>query len=99
MKVTLPTATSQKVQTITTTRTVLSLDTKGTAEIDGLVVPEGFLTEYLIANKRQRPDLKLEMRADEACPWGEVLKAHGAAIEAGYSANEIVNRVRKNPQK
>jgi len=99
MKVTLPTANSQKVKTITVTRTVLSLDTKGVAEIDGLAVPEGFLTEYLQANREQRPGLKLEMRADEACPWGAVLNAHGAAIKAGYPANEIVNRVRRDPEK
>ena len=96
MKVTLPTASSQKVKIITETRTVLSLDTKGAAEIDGLAVPSGFLKEYLRASREQQPNLKLEMRADEACPWGAVLKAHAAAIEAGYPASEIVNRVRRD---
>jgi len=95
MKVSLPTANSLKVKTVTTTRTVLSLNSKGGAEIDGLAVPEGFLKEHLVANREVRSGLKLEMRADEGCPWGVVLKAHGAAIQAGYDPSEIVNRVRR----
>jgi len=95
MKVNLPTANALKVQTISAARSVLSLNSEGAAEIDGLLVPEGFLKEYLVANREQRPNLKLEMRADEGCPWGAVLKAHGAAVQAGYDAREIVNRIRK----
>jgi len=98
MKVNLPTADSIKVKTISSIRTVLSLNTKGTAEIDGLVVPDGFLKEYLIANREQRPNLKLELRIDEGCPHGVVLKALGAAIKAGYDSREIVHRARPDKE-
>lgn len=98
MKVSLPTAKGQQVKTITTTRSVLSLGDGGKAELDGLAVPDGFLREYLVAAREQRPDLKLELRADEGCPWGKVLEAHGAAVAAGYPAGEIVNRVRREKE-
>lgn len=98
MKLTLPTAKGQKVQSITTRRAVLSLNAQGEAELDGLAVPNGFLKEYLTSARSQAPELKLELRADEGCPWGAVLDAHGTAIQVGYPPNEIVNRVRRTPE-
>jgi len=95
IKVSLPTANSLKVETATTQRTVLSLSPTGEAELDGLSVPEGFLKEYLVGNRDERPGLKLALRADEGCPWGEILAAHSAALQAGYGDDEIIYRVKK----
>ncbi|MGC6426714.1 MAG: ExbD/TolR family protein [Akkermansiaceae bacterium] len=98
MKVTLPTANSMKVNTVTVARTVLSLDPEGNAEIDGLNVIDGFLKETLIANRGQRPGLKLVLRADRDCPWGKILEAHSAAVQAGYGKDEVIYRVTKSAE-
>lgn len=95
MKVTLPTANSLKVNTVTVARSVLSLNAEGKAEIDGLAVIEGFLKETLIASREQRPGLKLVLRADRSCPWGRILEAHSAAVQAGYGKDEVIYRVTK----
>jgi len=95
IKVSLPTANSLKVETVTAQRTVLSLSPSGEAEIDGLRVPDGFLKEYLVGNRDNRPGLKLALRADEGCPWGKNLAAHSAALQAGYGDDEIIYRVKK----
>lgn len=96
MKVTLPTANSLKVNTVTVARSVLSLNAEGEAEIDGLNVIDGFLKETLIANRRERAGLKLVLRADKACPWGKILEAHSAAVQAGYGKDEVIYRVTKS---
>lgn len=95
MKVNLPTANSLKVNTVTKARSVLSLNMKGGAEIDGLAVIEGLLRETLIANREKRDGMKLVLRADEGCPWGKVLEAHSAAVQAGYGNDDVVYRVQK----
>ena len=95
MKVSLPTVNSLKVTTVTKARSVLSLNKEGTAEIDGLPIVEGLLKETLIANRDLRKGLKLVLRADEACPWGKILAAHSAAVQAGYGDDELIYRVKK----
>jgi len=95
LKVSLPTAGSLKVRTIADARSILSLDGQGNAEIDGLPVAEGLLKEYLVGNRTQRPGGKLELRADEGCPWGKIIEAHSAVMLAGYTDNEVVYRVKR----
>jgi len=95
MKVSLPTANSLKVNTVTVARSVLSLDDSGAAEVDGLPVVRGLLKETLIANRDLRKGLKLVLRADEGCPWGKILEAHSAAVQAGYGDDELIYRVKK----
>jgi len=95
MKVNLPSANSLKVNTVTTKRSVLSLNETGEAEIDGLPIIEGFLKETLIENRKQRLGLKIVLRADRACPWGKILEAHTAAVQAGYGRDEVIYRVMK----
>jgi biopolymer transport protein ExbD len=95
MKVNLPTANSLKVKTVTAPRTVLSLSATGEAEIDGMKVIDGFLKETLVANREHKPELKLVLRADEGCPWGKILAAHSAAIQAGYGDKDVLYRVMK----
>ena len=56
---------------------------------------KGFLKEYLVGNRDNRPGLKLALRADEGCPWGKILAAHSAALQAGYGDDEIIYRVKK----
>ncbi|MDB4289355.1 biopolymer transporter ExbD [bacterium] len=91
----LPTANSLKVSTATAARSVLSLNEAGEAEIDGLPVVRGLLKETLIANRNLRKGLKLVLRADEGCPWGKILAAHSAAVQAGYGDDELIYRVKK----
>ena len=95
MKVNLPTANSLKVNTVTKARSVLSLSRRGEAEIDGLAVIEGLLLETLMAHRKKRSGLKLVLRVDESCPWGKVLEAHGAAVQAGYGNDDVIYRVKQ----
>ncbi|MDA8969079.1 biopolymer transporter ExbD [Akkermansiaceae bacterium] len=95
MKVSLPTSNSLKVSTATAARSVLSINEAGEAEIDGLPVVRGLLKETLIANRNLRKGLKLVLRADEGCPWGKILAAHSAAVQAGYGDDELIYRVKK----
>ena len=88
IQVSLPSAQSMKVTT-KETRSVLSLSKDGQADLDGTSVVPGLLKEYLIANLKERAGLKLALRVDKECPFQAILKAHSAAIEAGYSEKEI----------
>lgn len=98
MKVNLPTANSLKVNTVTVARSVLSLNAKGESDIDGLAVIDGFLKETLVANREARPGLKLVLRADRGCPWGDILEAHSAAVQAGYGRDDVIYRVSKSSE-
>jgi biopolymer transport protein ExbD len=78
-----------KVTTTKQTRSTLSLGKDGSAELDGTPVVPGLLKEYLIANLKERAGLKLALRVDRECPFEAILRAHSAAIDAGYSEKEI----------
>ena len=89
IQVSLPSAHSMKVTTTKQTRSTLSLGKDGSADIDGTPVVSGLLKEYLIANLKERAGLKLALRVDRECPFEAILRAHSAAIDAGYSEKEI----------
>lgn len=89
IQVSLPSAHSMKVTTTKQTRSTLSLAKDGSAELDGTQVVPGLLKEYLIANLKERAGLKLALRVDKDCPFQSILKAHSAAIDAGYTEKEI----------
>ncbi|YCM45088.1 biopolymer transporter ExbD [Verrucomicrobiaceae bacterium 227] len=95
IQVDLPSANSIKVQTVTISRSTLSLGADGSAELDGLKVTDGFLKEFLIGNLKKRPGMKLALRVDKGCPWAKVLEAHGAALDAGYRKEDIFYPVKK----
>lgn len=95
IKLSLPSAHSLKVKTTGETRSTLSLAADGSAELDGLKIPEGFLKEYLIANLEKRAGFKLALRIDKNCPFQLVLASHSAALEAGYEEKEIYYLVDK----
>jgi len=89
IQVSLPSAHSMKVTTTKQTRSTLSLGKDGSADLDGTPVVSGLLKEYLIANLKERAGLKLALRVDRECPFEAILRAHSAAIDAGYSEKEI----------
>ncbi len=89
IQVSLPSAHSMKVTTTKQTRSTLALAKDGSAELDGTQVVPGLLKEYLIANLKERAGLKLALRVDKDCPFQSILKAHSAAIDAGYTEKEI----------
>ena len=96
MQIALPSAYDLEVKTTTEGRTTLSLDEEGNAEIDGLLVPDGLLKEFLVANLKERPGYKLALRADKNCPWEKIIYSHSAALEAGYAPTEIYYPVDKD---
>ena len=89
IQVSLPSAHSMKVTTTKQTRSTLSLGKDGSADLDGTPVLSGLLKEYLIANLKERAGLKLALRVDRECPFEAIIRAHSAAIDAGYSEKEI----------
>ncbi len=95
IQVDLPSANSIKVKTVSVNRSTLSLGKDGSAEIDGLEVPNGLLKEFLIGNLNERPGMKLALRVDKGCPWEKVLEAHSAALDAGYLKEDIFYPVQK----
>jgi len=95
IQVSLPSAHSMKVTTTKQTRSTLSLGKDGRAELDGIPVVPGLLKEYLIAKIEESAGLKLALRVDKNCPFQAILRAHSAAIDAGYSEKEIYYLVDK----
>jgi len=95
IQVDLPSANSLEVKTVSINRSTLSLGKDGSAEIDGLKVPDGLLKEFLIGNLKERPGMKLALRVDKGCPWAKVLEAHSAALDAGYPKEDIFYPVKK----
>lgn len=96
VRITLPQAGGLKSQATKVTRTTLTLDEGGRAFLDGTPVVEGLLKQYLVANLKERPGLKLALRVDENCPHGKFMEALGAASAAGYGDDEIVLPVRRS---
>ncbi len=95
IQVSLPSAHSLAVKSTDVSRSTLSLGADGSAELDGLKVPDGFLKEYLIANLEKRAGLKLALRVDKNCPFQAILASHSAALDAGYQEKEIYYLVDK----
>ena len=95
IQVSLPSAHSLAVKSTDVARSTLSLGSDGSAELDGLPVPEGLLKEYLIANLEKRAGMKLALRVDKDCPFQAILFSHSAALDAGYDEKEIYYLVDK----
>jgi len=89
IQVSLPSAHSLPVKTTDVRRSTLSIGKDGSAELDGLKIPNGLLKEYLIANLEKRPGLKLALRLDKQSPVESLLLSQSAAREAGYSEKDI----------
>jgi biopolymer transport protein TolR len=64
---------------------MLVLDKSGQAFIDDKPVAKTELAERLTQIARQNPETELQLRADEAVPYGHVVDVMGAAQKAGLN--------------
>ena len=99
LRIALPESTqSQKMGAGDTTMLIVSVDAKGVIRLgeNNLPVTDQGLKEKLIANKQEKPDLKLAINADKEAPFGQIVKVMDAAREAKIPmANAFVKEVAK----
>jgi biopolymer transport protein TolR len=63
----------------------LVLDKSGQMFLNDKPVLAAQLTEQLAAAARQNPDTEIQLRADQAVPYGKVVEVMGVAHKAGLS--------------
>ena len=63
----------------------LEIDRSGQAFLNGLAVDEARLAQRLTEAATVRPDTELQLRADQAVPYGRVLQFMALAQKAGLS--------------
>jgi len=61
------------------------LDKAGQAFVDDKPMPADQLAERLVEAARQNPDMEVQLRADQAVPYGRVVEVMGAAQKAGLN--------------
>jgi biopolymer transport protein TolR len=61
------------------------LDKAGRSFLDDKPATQAQLAEWLIQAARQNPDTEVQLRADQAVPYGRVVEVMGAAQKAGLN--------------
>jgi biopolymer transport protein TolR len=64
---------------------MLVVDKTGQAFLDDKPVPQAELTTRFVQVAQQNPDAELQLRADEAVPYGRVVELMGLAQKAGLN--------------
>ena len=64
---------------------VLVLDKTGQTFLNDKPLAGAQLAEQLAATARQNPDTEIQLRADQAVPYGKVVEVMGVAHQAGLS--------------
>ncbi len=94
LQIELPTVNEIPTETVTDTRSVISVDAAGNITLDALAVPEGLLDSYLQAYQKQNPGRKLELEADKLVPLERLLQIWDALGKAGIRINEVPARIK-----
>ena len=63
----------------------VALDKAGRTFVDDKPMDAGKLAERLAEAARQNPDVEVQLRADQAVPYGRVVEVMGAAQKAGLN--------------
>jgi biopolymer transport protein TolR len=63
----------------------VALDRAGRTFVDDKPMAPGQLAERLAEAARQNPDMEVQLRADQAVPYGRVVEVMGAAQKAGLN--------------
>lgn len=74
----------------------VALEKTGQAYFNDLPVTAPQLAEKLAEAAKQNPDTEVQLRADEAVPYGRVVEVMGAAQTAGLNRIGFVAEPRKN---
>lgn len=98
MKIEIPTVRDIPTDTVTESRSVISVDAMGNIKLENVPVPEGLLPGYLAAFQKQNPGRKLELEADRKLPLERLLGVWDALIQSGIPINEVPARI-KLPEK
>ena len=75
----------------------LEIDRSGQAFLNGLAVDEVRLAQRLAEVAAVRPDTELQLRADQAVPYGRVVQLMGLAQKAGLSRIGFVAEAPRAP--
>lgn len=75
---------------------VLEIDRQGLLVLEGQPVAADRLAQRLSELAAQRPDVELQLRADQAVPYGRVVEVLGWAHQAGIARIGFVADTRKD---
>ncbi len=90
VKVQLPQANAEPMKTSTEERLILTLTKDGKAYLGKSEIPIERITELLSANEKLRIDKELYLHADQALPYGVVVKVMAAAKAGGAESLAMV---------
>lgn len=94
LSIDLPTVRDIPSDTVSETRSIISIDALGNIRLDGLAVPEGLLESYLAAYQKQNPGRKLELEADKRLPLERLLSVWDSLIKAGIQIKDVPARIK-----
>jgi biopolymer transport protein ExbD len=98
LSITLPKASNLDVALNPGERLTLGLTPEGDVFLEDAKVELDELAPILRGLKMERPDTKLELRADENVPFGLVIKVWNTLAEAGIKVNEVPSRILIKPE-
>lgn len=93
VKVNLPTSSEMDAEVTEDVRTVLALGKDGNISLGDKVLAENEVAAALREFKRNNPDAKLELKADEGAPLGAMVGVWDAATEAGLEIGDLPLRI------
>ena len=94
-KINLPIAKEMATEQTVEPRAVLSVSTEGTITLDNYVVASAeLLTDALIVFRRQNPERKLELAADQGVRLSQLFMIWDALTAAEYDIKDVPARIR-----
>lgn len=93
VKVNLPTSSEMNAEVAAEVRTVLALSKDGGIALGERVVSQEELSNALLEFKRENPEAKLELKADEGAPLGAMVGVWDAATKAGLEIGDLPLRI------
>lgn len=93
VRIELPVVREVPSESVTETRSVISVDATGKVTLDAASVPEGLLDSYLQAYQKTNPGRKLELEADKSLPLEKLLTVWDALTKAGFPVKDVPARI------
>ena len=94
VRIELPVVHEVPSESVTETRSVISVDATGKVTLDAATVPDGLLDSYLSAYQKTNPGRKLELEADKSLPLEKLLAVWDALTKAGFPVKDVPARIR-----
>ena len=93
LNIALPKSSEMSATTETIARMTLSVTAEEEIYLEDLLVAQEQLADTLLQLKREQPEAKLELRADEALPLGFLVQVWDALNKAGYKIQDVPARI------